>query len=58
MLGIFSIFSVIPQLIGAPYTGYIFDITGSYNTALFTFVIFYFMSAVLVFLARHPTLTE
>lgn len=58
MLGIFSIFSVIPQLIGAPYTGYIFDITGNYNAALFTFVIFYFMSAVLVFLARLPKLTK
>jgi uncharacterized membrane protein (DUF485 family) len=54
MLGIFTIFSVLPQLVGAPYMGYIFDITGSYNLALFTFIFLYVVSAVLVFFARPP----
>jgi MFS family permease len=52
MLGIFTIFSVVPQLVGGPFTGYVFDITGSYNLALFTFIAFYIVSAALVFLAR------
>jgi MFS family permease len=54
MLGIFNIFMVIPQLIGAPFMGYIFDITGSYNWALSVFVVFYIISAVLVFFTRPP----
>ncbi len=54
MFGIFSIFMVIPQLIGAPFTGYVFDITGSYNWALSVFVILYIISAVLVFFTRPP----
>ena len=54
MLGIFTIFSVLPQLIGSPFMGYIFDITGSYNPALFVFFIFYVVSAVLVFFTRPP----
>jgi sugar phosphate permease len=53
MLGIFSIFSVLPQLIGAPFMGYIFDSTGSYNLALFVFIICYLISAVLVFFIRE-----
>ncbi len=52
MLGIFSIFSVLPQLIGAPFMGYVFDNTGSYDIALFVFIIFYITSAVLAFFIR------
>lgn len=54
MLGIFTVFSVIPQLVGPPFTGYVFDITGSYNLALVVFIAFYIVSAVLVFLTRPP----
>ena len=54
MLGIFTIFSIIPQLVGPPFTGYVFDITGSYNLALVVFIVLYIVSAVLVFLTRPP----
>jgi len=54
MLGIFTIFSVIPQLVGPPFTGYVFDITRSYDLALVVFIVFYVVSAVLVFLTRPP----
>ena len=54
MLGIFTIFSVLPQVIGSPYMGYVFDITGSYNLALFTFIAFYILSVLLVFFSRSP----
>jgi MFS family permease len=57
MLGIFSIFSVLPQLIGAPFMGYVFDITGSYNLALFAFIICYIISAGFVFLIRRSKQT-
>ena len=57
MLGIFTIFSVLPQLVGSPFMGYIFDITSSYNLALFTFIVFYIVSAVLVFFTRPPKQT-
>jgi sugar phosphate permease len=53
MLGIFSIFSVLSQLIGPPFMGYMYDITGNYNPALFTFIAFYIVSLVLVFFTRH-----
>ncbi|MBN1188547.1 MAG: MFS transporter [Dehalococcoidales bacterium] len=52
MLGIFSIFSVIPQLAGPAFTGYIFDITGSYHMALFSFIGCYIISAALIFFTR------
>jgi len=52
MLGIFSIFSVLSQLMGPPFMGYIHDITGNYNLALFTFIVFYIISLVLVFFTR------
>ncbi len=54
MLGIFTIFSVLPQVIGSPFMGYVFDITGSYNLALFTFIAFYILSVLLVFFSRSP----
>lgn len=54
MLGVFNIFMVIPQLIGAPFMGYTFDITGSYDLALSVFAVFYIMSAILVFFTRSP----
>jgi len=57
MLGIFTIFSVLPQLVGSPFMGYIFDITSSYNLALFTFIVFYIVSAALVFFTRPPKQT-
>jgi MFS transporter, OFA family, oxalate/formate antiporter len=49
MLGIFSMFTVVPQIIGPSLTGYIFDVTGSYNLALYIFIIFYLISLVMVF---------
>jgi MFS-type transporter involved in bile tolerance (Atg22 family) len=52
MLGIFSIFSVLSQLVGPPFMGYMHDITGNYNPALFTFIVFYIISLVLVFFTR------
>ena len=54
MLGIFTIFSVLPQMFGSPFMGYVFDITGNYNLALFSFIIFYIVSVGLVFFARPP----
>ncbi|MFC1970864.1 MFS transporter [Chloroflexota bacterium] len=57
MLGIFIIFSSLSQMIGPPFMGYIFDISGSYNQALFVFVVFYIVSAVLAFLTRPPRQT-
>ena len=41
MLGIFAISSVLARLIGSRFTGYSFDITGSYNLALLVFIAFY-----------------
>lgn len=58
MLGIFTIFSVFPQLIGPAFTGYVFDITGSYNLALVVFIILYIVSALLVFLTHPPKSTS
>jgi sugar phosphate permease len=52
MFGIFAMFGVIPQLLGSPFMGYSFDITGNYNLALFVFMAFYLVSMVLVFFAR------
>jgi MFS family permease len=57
MLGIFTMFSVLSQLIGPPFTGYIHDITGDYNLALLTFIVLYIISLVLVFFTRPPRLT-
>jgi MFS family permease len=57
MLGIFSIFSVFSQLIGPPFMGYIHDITGDYNLALCTFIVFYVVSLVLVFFTRPHKMT-
>jgi MFS family permease len=54
MLGIFTIFSVLPQMFGSPFMGYVFDITGNYNLALFSFIIFYIVSVGLVFFTRPP----
>jgi sugar phosphate permease len=50
MLGIFTLFTVFPQLIGPAFMGYVFDITGSYNLALFVLIVFYLASLVMVFL--------
>ena len=49
MLGIFAIFTVFPQILGPSLTGYVFDMTGNYNLALFAFIILYLISLVLVF---------
>jgi MFS family permease len=54
MLGIFSIFSVLSQLTGPPFMGYIHDITGDYNLALSTFIVCYIVSLVLVFFTHPP----
>ena len=52
MLGIFTMFSVLPQLVGPPFMGYVHDITGNYNLALFVFIGCYVVSFILVFFAR------
>jgi MFS family permease len=57
MLGIFTMFSVLSQLMGPPFMGYIHDITGDYNLALSTFIVFYIVSLVLVFFICLPRLT-
>ena len=49
MLGIFTIFTVFPQILGPTFMGYIFDITGSYDLALFMLIGFYLASLVMVF---------
>jgi cyanate permease len=54
MLGIFTLFSVLPQLIGPPFMGYIHDITEDYNVALFAFIGCYIVSLILVFFT-HPS---
>ncbi len=54
MLGIFAVSSVLARLLGSPFTGYSFDITGSYNLALLIFIAFYIVSSVLVFFIRPP----
>jgi sugar phosphate permease len=54
MLGILTAFTVFPQLIGPAFMGYVFDITGSYNLALFVIVIFYLASLVMVFFTGAP----
>ena len=55
MLGIFTVFTVFPQLIGPAFMGYVYDITGSYNLALFVLIVFYLASLVLVFFTGSPT---
>ncbi len=57
MLGIFSMFTALPNLMGPPFMGYIFDITGSYNLALLVIAVFYIVSLVLVFFIRLPRRT-
>jgi MFS family permease len=57
MLGIFSLFTVVSQLMGPTFMGYIYDMTGNYNPALWAFIIFYLMSLVLVFFTRPPERT-
>jgi MFS family permease len=52
MLGIFGIGQVVAQLLGSPFTGYVFDITGSYNPALVVFIAFYLSCVALVFFVR------
>jgi sugar phosphate permease len=54
MLGIFSLFTVVSQLLGPTFMGYIHDITGSYDIALLICSIFYIMSLILVFFTRSP----
>ena len=49
MLGIFTLFTVFPQLIGPAFMGYVFDITGNYNLALFVIVALYLASLAMVF---------
>jgi sugar phosphate permease len=57
MLGLFAMFSVISQLMGPTFMGYIYDITGNYNLALSAFVVFYVISLVLVLFTRPPKRT-
>jgi MFS family permease len=54
MLGIFAMFSVISQLMGPTFMGYIYDIKGNYNLALSVFIAFYIISLVLVLFTRPP----
>ena len=54
MLGIFAICSSIGHLLGSPFMGYSFDLTGSYNLALFVFAALHVLSLVLVFFIRPP----
>jgi MFS transporter, OFA family, oxalate/formate antiporter len=54
MLGIFTVFTVLPQLIGPAFMGYIFDVTGSYNLALFVIMGLYMVSMTMVFFTRIP----
>jgi sugar phosphate permease len=54
MLGIFSLFTVVSQLMGPTFMGYVHDITGNYDLALLVFIIFYVMSLILVFFTRPP----
>ncbi len=54
MLGIFTMFTALPNLMGPPFMGYIFDITGSYNLALLVIAVFYIVGLVLVFFVRLP----
>jgi sugar phosphate permease len=49
MLGLFTLFTVFPQLIGPAFTGYVFDITGSYNLALLVILALYLTSLTMVF---------
>lgn len=52
MLGIFTLFTVFPQLIGPAFMGYVFDITGNYNLALFSIIVLYLISLVMVFFTK------
>jgi predicted MFS family arabinose efflux permease len=49
MLGIFTLFTVFPQFIGPAFMGYVFDITGNYNLALFVIAAFYLISLAMAF---------
>ncbi|MBA7689620.1 L-lactate transporter [subsurface metagenome] len=51
MLGIFAMFTSLASLLGPPFMGYSFDITGNYNLALFVFIICFIVSLPLVFFA-------
>jgi sugar phosphate permease len=53
MLGIFTLFTVFPQLVGPAFMGYVSDITGNYNLALFVLIVFYLASLVMVFFLGH-----
>lgn len=54
MMGIFTVFTVLPQLFGPAFTGYIYDITGSYNPALYVLIVMYLVSLTMVFFTRVP----
>jgi MFS transporter, OFA family, oxalate/formate antiporter len=54
MLGLFTMFTVFPQILGPAFTGYIYDVTGSYNLALFVFIACYLASLVMVFFLGFP----
>jgi sugar phosphate permease len=54
MLGIFSVFTVLPQLVGPAFMGYVFDTTGNYNLSLFLIIALYLASLIMVFFIRAP----
>jgi len=52
MLGIFTVFTVLPQLVGPAFLGYVFDSTGSYNLGLYVILSLYLVSLVMVFFTQ------
>jgi len=54
MLGIFSLFTVVSQLMGPTFMGYVHDVKGNYDLALLVCGIFYIISLILVFFTRPP----
>ena len=52
MLGIFTLFTVLLQLVGPAFLDYVFDSTGSYNLGLYVILSLYLVSLVMVFFTQ------
>jgi MFS family permease len=52
--GIMRLFLMVPTVIGPVFAGYIYDTTGSYNSAFMLFAVLYVLGAAVIFFARRP----